>query len=122
MDLSRFRGRNRLLLIFAPSASDEGSERQRDFLKGHEAGFADRDLMALRLFEDRADDDAGELATPAAARGDFGVEDVRFTAVLVGRDGGVKFRSGEPVPATDLFARIDTMPMRRREMREKNRS
>lgn len=81
--------------------------------------------MALRLFEDESGDAAGEPATPeeaAAARGDFGVEDGRFAAVLVGRDGGVKFRSGEPVPATDLFARIDTMPMRRREMREKNRS
>lgn len=30
MDLSRFRGRNRLLLVSVPSVSDEGAERQRD--------------------------------------------------------------------------------------------
>lgn len=42
-------------------------------------------------------------------------------AVLVGRDGGVKVRSDEPVPTPDLFARVDAMPMRRREMREKAR-
>ncbi len=98
MDLSRFRGRNRLLSIFAPSASDEGPERQRDLLERHEAGFADRDLLALRLFEDGW-----------------------FAAVLVGRDGRARFRSDEPVRAPDLFARIDAMPMRGREMREKSR-
>jgi uncharacterized protein DUF4174 len=124
MDLSRFRGRNRLLLIFAPSASDEGYDRQRDLLERHEAGFADRDLLTLRLFEDGSGDGAGGPVTPeqaATARREFGVGDGRFAVVLVGRDGGAKFRSGEPVPTPDLFARIDAMPMRRREMREKRR-
>ncbi len=122
MDLSRFRGRNRLLLIF--SASEAGSERQRDLLEGHEAGFADRDLLTFRLFEDGSGAAAGEPVTPeqaAAARREFGVENGQFAAVLVGRDGGARFRSGEPVPAPDLFARIDAMPMRRREMREESR-
>ncbi|HEV8045186.1 MAG TPA: DUF4174 domain-containing protein [Rubrobacter sp.] len=123
-DLSRFRGRRRLLLIFAPSASDEGFGLQRDLLQGHEAGFDDRDLLAFRLFEDGsgdADEEAGDAEEAAAARGDFGVEAGRFAVVLVGKDGTAKFRSREPVPASDLFSRVDAMPMRRREMREKNR-
>jgi hypothetical protein len=37
----------------------------------------------------------------------------------IGKDGGVKLRSAEPVAAGDFFALIDTMPMRRREMRER---
>lgn len=41
--------------------------------------------------------------------------------VLVGRDGGARLRSDEPLPACDLFARADAMPMRRREMREQGR-
>ena len=41
--------------------------------------------------------------------------DGAFAAVLVGRDGGEKFRSSEPVPAEKLFGLIDAMPMRRRE-------
>ena len=64
MDLSRFRGKKRLLLVFA--ASDEGAARQRDLLEGHE--------------------EAG------TARNDFGVEDGQFAAVLVGKDGTAKFR------------------------------
>ena len=51
----------------------------------------------------------------------MGVGDEWFAVVLVGRHGGTRFRSGEPVPAPHLFTRIDAMPMRRREMREKRR-
>ena len=66
--------------------------------------------MVEPLFEDGSDE-------PAAARSRFGVEDGAFATVLVGRDGGEKFRSTEPVPAEKLFGLIDAMPMRRREIR-----
>ena len=39
--------------------------------------------------------------------------------MLVGKDGTVKHRSGEPVEPDELYALIDEMPMRRREMRER---
>jgi hypothetical protein len=39
--------------------------------------------------------------------------------LLIGKDGGVKLRAEEPLPAAEFFALIDTMPMRRREMRER---
>lgn len=38
-------------------------------------------------------------------------------AVLIGKDGGIKSRRGE-LDTAALFAQIDTMPMRQREMRE----
>ena len=41
-----------------------------------------------------------------------------FAAVLIGRDGGQKLRSGSPISAEELFGKIDEMPMRRRELRE----
>ena len=41
-----------------------------------------------------------------------------FEILLVGKDGGVKLRSPAPVSTRDLFALIDAMPMRQREMRE----
>ena len=41
-----------------------------------------------------------------------------FAAVLVGKDGGEKFRSEGPVSPEVLFEIIDAMPMRRREMRD----
>lgn len=51
----------------------------------------------------------------------MGVGDEWSAVVLVGRHGGARFRSGEPVPAPDLFTRIYPMPMRRCEMRENGR-
>jgi hypothetical protein len=49
----------------------------------------------------------------------YGVEPGRFAAVLVGKDGTVKHHFNEPVGPEDLYALIDQMPMRRREMRER---
>ena len=49
----------------------------------------------------------------------YGVEPGRFAAVLVGKDGTVKHRSDKPVEPDGLYALIDEMPMRRREMRER---
>ena len=40
--------------------------------------------------------------------------------LLIGKDGGVKLRSTEPVSTDELFALIDSMPMRRREMEERD--
>jgi hypothetical protein len=37
----------------------------------------------------------------------------------VGKDGTVKRRSEAPVPLSQVFEQIDSMPMRQREMRER---
>lgn len=76
-------------------------------LSGAEEGVADRDLQVEYL--------TGESAE--AARSEYGVAG-GFESLLVGRDGGVKLRSSWPIVSSELFARIDEMPMRRRELRE----
>ena len=40
-----------------------------------------------------------------------------FTLVLIGRDGGEKFRSYKLVSAKDIFDMVDVMPMRRQEIK-----
>jgi hypothetical protein len=45
-------------------------------------------------------------------------KDSAFTFILIGRDGGEKYRSVTPVSAAALFEQIDAMPMRRSEMRK----
>lgn len=39
-----------------------------------------------------------------------------FTLLLIGKDGGEKYRVGKPTAAQELFAIIDAMPMRQSEM------
>ncbi|MBA2616536.1 MAG: DUF4174 domain-containing protein [Rubrobacter sp.] len=104
---------NRHLLVFAPSADHEAYASQRDLLEGHGAASEDRDLLAESFFEDGSE-------KSAAARSRFEVEDGAFTAVLVGKDGGEKFRSTEPVLPEKLFDLIDAMPMRRCEIRSRD--
>ena len=41
-----------------------------------------------------------------------------FLIVLIGKDGGEKFRSDRPDVLQDMFRLIDTMPIRREEMRD----
>lgn len=103
-------GEARLLLVFAPSVSEPRYEEQRRLLEGHEAGLEDRGLLFIPVFEGESEADA--------PRERYGVSYGRFEAVLVGKDGGEKFRSAEPVTPEELFELIDAMPMRRREMSE----
>ena len=83
------------MLVFGPTADEASVARQRESLSGCEAGIRDRDLRV-------------EYSTGAD----------EFAVVLIGRDGGEKLRSAEPVTVEELFGKIDGMPMRRRELRE----
>ena len=119
MDFDAHRGEHRLFLIFAASQRDESFARQGRLLEGGGGGFAERDLLRADLLEDGTGSFDGAQVSAwevAAARERFGSG--RFTALLVGKDGTVKHRFDEPVGPEEIFALIDAMPMRRREMRE----
>jgi hypothetical protein len=49
----------------------------------------------------------------------FGLADAGFTLLLIGKDGGEKLRSGEVVSPDRLIRLIDSMPMRKDEMRRR---
>ncbi len=51
----------------------------------------------------------------------LGVEPSGFAVVLIGKDGGVKRKETKPIDPNVLFETIDTMPMRRQEMRTKGK-
>ena len=122
MDFDAHRGEHRLFLIFAASRRDESFARQGRLLEVGGNGFAERDLL---LRADLLEDGTGSfdgaqvsVGEVADARERFGIGPSRFTALLVGKDGTVKHRFDEPVGPGEVFALIDAMPMRRREMRE----
>ena len=122
MDLGAHTGEHRLFLTFAASPRNGGVVRQYGLLEGCEEGFAERDLVRGGFFEDGTGSFDGRPVSPGeaeAARGRFGVEPGRFVALLVGKDGTVKRRFHEPVGPDDLYDIVDSMPMRRREMRER---
>lgn len=118
--LDQYLWRSRVLIAFAPSADDPALERQRRTLAdAGEAAADERDLMLVEVTGDVVrTPNGGESVRPSAAaalRRRFAAPADRFMAVLVGKDGGTKLVSVEPIPADRLFATIDAMPMRRRE-------
>jgi len=91
-------------------------------LTGSEEGFSERDLLRGDLLETGTGSFGGEPAPSgqvSAVRKRFQIEAGHFTAILVGKDGTVKHRTNTPVTPENLYALIDAMPMRRREMRER---
>ena len=105
--LERYRWQARPVLIFAPSPEDPSYRAATAQLTALRDGLAERDIVVLV----DTDPDAG-----GALRNRLGAEG--FEMLLVGKDGGVKMRAGEVIAPETLFATIDRMPMRQREMQE----
>ena len=56
----------------------------------------------------------------AYSRRRFHIHPNDFTVLLLGKDGGEKFRSHTPITMERLTQIIDAMPMRRQEMRSRH--
>lgn len=93
------------MLVFAPTAGSPSAARQRELLSNAGEGVSERDLEVEYLTGDPPETGEARLGYEAAV-------------LLVGRDGGVKLRSGVPVAPERIFGRMDEMPVRRREIRE----
>ncbi|QFS82698.1 hypothetical protein FIU97_07790 [Roseivivax sp. THAF40] len=106
-DFADLRWRARIVVVLADDAGLAAYRAQMDHLKDVRAGLAERDIV---VFTDTDPAARGALARRLAQG--------PFTFVLIGKDGGVKRREASPVTADSLFATIDAMPMRQREMRD----
>jgi hypothetical protein len=96
LDLEPYRGRQRVLVLSAPTADDSRLAAMRRELREKACAAGERDLVVLE-----------ELGGAG------------FVVRLVGKDGGEKLRREAPVPVDEIFALIDTMPMRREELRRR---
>jgi len=123
INLYDFQWKNRLILLFAEAEDAEAYERQIQYLNTQQAGLEDRDLLVFSFFEDNTGvfQDAPILQQDVQRiRKRYQVEDGESLLILIGKDGGEKMRETLPVQLQEVFGLIDQMPMRRREMREKN--
>ena len=109
--LARYRGTSRVLVMLASDQNDPNLTRHRDLNTQARAGFLERNLVIVEL--------VGSQSGTAAARERLSPSQGAFRAVLVGKDGRVKQTSEHPIRPEDLFATIDAMPMRQREVRER---
>ena len=123
VDLSSYQGKNRLLMLFAPSEDASMYQSFKEQLQIRTQEIRDRDLVTFHLFESGA----GRLdflplhkEQVLSLRKRFSIKSGQCTVILIGKDGEVKFREQLPVDLSDILAVIDAMPMRQREMRERS--
>jgi len=127
--LSALVGRNRVLLIFAPTALDGRFGQQLDALDHHVAELRERDLVVIPLIEQPGPANRSTVLRtlqPPLVRADeqitfrrrFNIAPSDFVVILVGKDGTEKIRSHAPLSAARLNRTIDAMPGRQDEMRK----
>ncbi len=119
--MSDYRWKKRPLIVFAGNPSDARLSRQRATVSSARSGFSERDMVVIWVVGDTVSTDlgSGPGQSAAALRARYGVGAASFRALLVGKDGGVKISSGDPVATRTLFSTIDAMPMRQDEMRRR---
>lgn len=117
--LAQMRDRYRPLLLFAAAPDDPSLLAQLTHLKDAAAGLKDRDVLVIALpYKDPSPSEVSLSAADAqAARRRFHVAPEDFTAILLGKDGGEKYRSTKPISFEKLKATIDAMPMRKNEVK-----
>lgn len=111
---------NRILLVFA-SQGDATLNQQLDLFSEHQAGMDERNLIVFQILADKVSQaDSKEYGKNAAEklRSQYNVDRNNFTVILIGKDGSEKLRGQKVLSIDRLFATIDAMPMRRREMRK----
>jgi len=125
MDLNQFQWKNRLLFIFAPEKGDAFFQALQSEISNQPDEISERDLVVFSIFETGPSYQENiqlDTRTAAAIRAKFAAPPGQFTCILVGKDGGIKLRQDSQVKLGEVFDRIDAMPMRREEMRQKGQS
>ena len=109
MTVKDYLWKNRVIITF--SSDEQHIERLsvKEQIDLHRCKFRERDLVHIDLIQGSAEFD--EMSRK------FSVSGEGFQLLLIGKDGGVKKRTST-VSLEEVFSLIDTMPMRRREMRD----
>jgi hypothetical protein len=103
-----------VLLVAAPTATLAAFQTQHELLASAARQLQARDMLVLDVLHDRL-----SPADQQYLQRDLGLHLTGFEVVLIGKDGGVKQRSTQPLAPTELFGTVDKMPMRRQEMRQR---
>ena len=103
----------RRVLLFADKANDTTLMQQKQLLESDKAGCLERDIRIEIYITSQTDKTFLKK---------YNITQPQFTFLLIGKDGGIRLRSKKVISKGQLFALIDTMPMRQDEMkRQRNK-
>ncbi len=111
----------RPVLIFAPTAADPSLLKQLHLLAAQVPGLdlEDRQVRIFVVTQHPSPTQPRLADSPDLLRRRFHIAPANFTVILLGKDGGEKLRTTQPLPWPHLRDTIDAMPMRQQEVRQK---
>ncbi|KPK88361.1 MAG: hypothetical protein AMJ94_15325 [Deltaproteobacteria bacterium SM23_61] len=126
VDLNVYRWKNRLLMVFSPSQEDPNYQLLVKEMQDQRNGLIDRELLVFEIFE-KGESRFGNTVLKKEAvdflRRKFSAGQGSFLVILIGKDGEEKMRrQNQKVSLAEIFAVIDGMPMRQREMKERGKN
>lgn len=117
--LEQYKWEQRLLLVFADTDSSNQYKKQVKEFADHEGGVQDRDLKIFHLFAQGQSRSGSRPITQEKTRTfyqKYKIDEGDFAVILIGKDGTKKLRTSVFLETEKLFSVIDAMPMRQREM------
>ncbi len=120
--MQKYDGKNRILLIFSSSEKGEMYEKQISLLAKDENGLSERAIVIFQIFDGKGfapNQQSLNKDFCEKLREEFAVKKEKFCIILIGKDGGEKYRKTTVLTTEELFAIIDAMPMRQAEMKKK---
>ena len=118
-ELSDYLWQSRPLLVFAPTEGDPRLSETVRRIEASRCDFVDRDMVLGRIVTDGTSTLDGQVVDTTQAQrlaSKFGIGASAFSVVLIGKDGGEKLRVNDVPDLQRIYAVIDGMPMRGREM------
>ena len=123
--IAAHRWESRVLVFSASSPNSVGYRRQEQLLNRSKKGIKERDLIIYRLYDDHWLDHNNNVLSnhqALAIRKAYQIPEGKFQVILIGKDGTVKMRKEDIVSTREIFSLIDSMPMRKSEMRRSTSS
>lgn len=125
-NLDSHRWKNRVLIVKTQEIPSDKYKAQLEVFKEADASLADRKLVLYMItggtyrlvdFDDGIKKESDEL--PISAKQTVLADGNDFEVLLIGLDGGIKLRQTKVLTIGELFNLIDSMPMRRAEIRRR---
>ena len=121
VDLEDLQWKNRVMVIIAPDSTQKFAAPLLNQVERYQKDFLDRDMVLIALFSKAVSHMDGKPINELSLKRLKNQFDVAtsFRVLLIGKDGGTKLNQTQSTDLNDIFSLIDTMPMRKNEVRTK---
>lgn len=125
-DLKKHQWENRVVLIVSQNGDSKAYNQQIAQLSRLPKELKERKILVYEILPERYrimnylnKEKKSMWTSSSLLYGQYGNKQEVFKVILIGLDGGVKLNSSNVLIPSELFATIDSMPMRRAEMENK---